>query len=262
MQSILLALLSGAVALSAAYTTPVGDSPVGNAILTPAMGEPVPAGRPYTIKWDPTTEGTVTILLLRGPSTNIKPLYPIVEKITNLGSYIWTPSTSLEADTTHYGIQIIDDESGQYQYSSQFGIKNDNPTTSSTTSSSVSSAAYGSVTPAPESSSVVVGTIGYGNGTTVNVTSNVTVCTQCPPGNSSYIAPTGAPVANSSVVQPTGNMTVPATIRTSTTATRVTPPSTVAASASASSSTAAAFRVAGSLGSAVVGALGAAAIFL
>lgn len=69
------------------------------------------------IRLQPTTSksGTVTLVLLRGPSTNVQPLYPIVENAPNTGSYIWTPSTDLEEDVTRYGLQLIVDATGQFQ---------------------------------------------------------------------------------------------------------------------------------------------------
>lgn len=78
------------------------------------------------ITWNPTTQGTVTLVLLKGPSENAVPQYAIVEKTENDGSYVWTPSTDLEASegAKGYGIQLIDDATGQYQYTTQFGISN------------------------------------------------------------------------------------------------------------------------------------------
>ncbi|KAI9797320.1 MAG: hypothetical protein M1825_006018 [Sarcosagium campestre] len=111
--------------VSPAYTKPVGNEPKGNPIGNPGLNEQVPVEEPYTISWDPTSDGTVTLILLRGPSTNIKPLKVLVERLPNQGSYIWNPSNSLEPDKTHYGIQLIDDNSGAYQYTAQFGIVND-----------------------------------------------------------------------------------------------------------------------------------------
>ena len=60
------------------------------------------------ITWNPTTQGTVTLVLLKGPSENAVPQYAIVEKTENDGSYVWTPSTDLEPTTgaTGYGIQV------------------------------------------------------------------------------------------------------------------------------------------------------------
>ncbi|KAK4969860.1 hypothetical protein LTR28_000679, partial [Elasticomyces elasticus] len=101
--------------LASAYTQPQGAVPVGNPISQPGAASIVPAGAPYTITWQPTTAGTVTLLLLHGPAENIQMMYPIVEKIPNSGSYVWTPSVGLRPEETHYGIQLICDADGQYQ---------------------------------------------------------------------------------------------------------------------------------------------------
>lgn len=63
----------------------------------------------------PTTQGTVSLVLLKGPSENAQPQYAIAEKIPNDGTYVWTPSKDLEptADATGYGIQLISDKNGQ-----------------------------------------------------------------------------------------------------------------------------------------------------
>lgn len=108
--------------------TPVGDNPVGNPISQPGLNSLVPAGEPFTVTWEPTTDGTVTLVLLKGPSENAVPQYAIVERIENDGEYVWTPSTDLEPSpegiAQGYGIQLIDDATGQYQYTTQFGISN------------------------------------------------------------------------------------------------------------------------------------------
>jgi hypothetical protein len=46
----------------------------------------------------------------------------IAHKIPNNGHHMWTPNKDLEVDDTHYGLQLIVDKTGQYQYSTQFGI--------------------------------------------------------------------------------------------------------------------------------------------
>jgi len=121
----ILTIAAAFTGIASAYTTPVGQ-PNGNPIIKPGLNDQVPVGKPYNIQWEPTTpkDGTVTLVLLRGPAANIKPLYPIVEKIPNSGSYEWTPKSDLEADKTHYAIKLIVDATGQYQYTSQFGIIN------------------------------------------------------------------------------------------------------------------------------------------
>ncbi|KAI7187567.1 hypothetical protein D0869_13172 [Hortaea werneckii] len=124
--SLFAAGLACLVPVTNAYTQPTG-SPEGNAIYTPGSTSVVPAGSPYEITWDPTTSGTVTLVLLKGPSNNAVPQYAIVEGIDNSGSYTWTPSEDLSPTDgpTGYGIELIVDATGQYQYSTQFGISND-----------------------------------------------------------------------------------------------------------------------------------------
>ncbi|OJJ60147.1 hypothetical protein ASPSYDRAFT_150461 [Aspergillus sydowii CBS 593.65] len=123
-------LISALVAVATAYTTPdYSKAPSGNPISKPGLQEAVPAGKPYTIQWEPTTEGTVSLVLLRGPSENIQPLYALAENIPNEGTFEWTPSTELEPDVTHYGLLIVVESGankGAYQWSTQFGIKNPN----------------------------------------------------------------------------------------------------------------------------------------
>lgn len=80
----------------------------------------------------------MTLLLLRGPSTNVVPILTIAEAIPNTGSYVWSSvPTDLEPDTTGYGIQLIVEGSGAYQYSPQCGVQNDGYTGSSSSSSSI-----------------------------------------------------------------------------------------------------------------------------
>ncbi|KAI9376530.1 Ser-Thr-rich glycosyl-phosphatidyl-inositol-anchored membrane family-domain-containing protein [Aspergillus egyptiacus] len=159
-------LFSTLLALAAAYTTPdYSQPPSGNAILKPGLGELVPVGKPYTITWEPTTEGQISLVLLRGPSTNVVPIETLAENIPNDGEYSWTPSAELEPDTSRYGLLLVvesEPNKGQYQYSTQFGIRNPDfvggeessssaaPTSTSVTvtSSSSSSAAPTSTTTA------------------------------------------------------------------------------------------------------------------
>lgn len=118
-------LFTALAALASAYTQPdYSKPPTGNPIYTPGLNQQVPVGSPFEITWQPTTPGTVSLVLLRGPSTNVKPLYAIAENIPNNGKFSWTPSTQLQNDVTHYGLLLVDDATGQYQYSTQFGIKN------------------------------------------------------------------------------------------------------------------------------------------
>ncbi|KAF2841078.1 hypothetical protein M501DRAFT_991006 [Patellaria atrata CBS 101060] len=191
-----------ALASAQSWTQPVGPVPVGNPTSHPEEGEIVPVGSPYTITWDPTTEGTITILLLRGPSENVVPLYPIAQAVPNTGTYDWTPSADLEPDTLRYGIQLIVDANGQYQYSPQFGISN--PSYTSVATSIPATTASGTAYPTETFPSIYPTTTGA---------YNTTILTH-PYTTTTYVAPTGSMPVNSSVVYPTVSMTVPTSLFT------------------------------------------------
>lgn len=103
--------------IASAYTQPVGASPIGNPIYTPSLHQVVPVGKPFSITWNPTTTGNVSLVLLKGPSNNAVPYSTIAESIDNSGSYLWTPSNELSPNTTGYGygIELIVEKTGQYQ---------------------------------------------------------------------------------------------------------------------------------------------------
>lgn len=203
----LLALSASALA----YTTPTTFNQTSNPVFTPNTGDIVPAGKPYKITWGPTESGTVSIILLRGPATNILPLYPIVEKLPNTGSYTWTPKADLEPDTTHYGIQVIIDANGQYQYSTQFGVSNPNyepPSSSSAAATTAAPTTTGSYE--PEETTTSYETV-YTTTKSV-VTSFITLTTSSAPyeepsTSSTYVAPTYTyvpPANNGTTYAPTG----------------------------------------------------------
>ena len=145
-------------ALTTAYTKPdYNKEPKGNAISKPGLDDPVEAGKPYTIEWKADTPGPISIVLLRGPSKNVEPIDTLADKVDNDGKFEWTPSKNLEPDTTHYGIMIVVEKSGQYQYSTQFGVKNpgykkENHTTATITSAPTTSTPNDNVDSAPTTS--------------------------------------------------------------------------------------------------------------
>lgn len=145
MRSFSALLVSAMAALTTAYTKPdYNQSPTGNTIAKPGLHDQVTADKPYTIEWKPSTEGPISLVLLRGPSTNVKPLTTLAESIDNSGSYEWTPSTDLEPDTTHYGLMLVVEGTGQYQYSTQFGVDNPHyhgPANATTTAGNATSTA-------------------------------------------------------------------------------------------------------------------------
>jgi hypothetical protein len=227
----IVALFAGLVAGQA---KPVGE-PTGNPITRP-LNEIVPACKPFTITWQPTTANSVSLILLRGPSTNVVPLQTIVVGIPNSGTFAWTPASSLEADTTHYGLQLIDDITGQYQYSTQFGISKGAECNSYVTPSP-SSTPYGGgypvSTPVPSSKAASSSKGGYpvSSPAPSSKANSTTVITK----TSSLVLSTGAPAGNSSIVQPSKPLTVPSSLIPSATgasATRSAPPESTGAASS------------------------------
>ncbi|KAJ5130329.1 uncharacterized protein N7515_006368 [Penicillium bovifimosum] len=184
-------VFTGLAALATAYTTPdYTKDPSGNAIVSPGLNEIVPEGKTYTIKWEPTTQGPVSLILLRGPSTNVKPLKTLAESIPNSGSFKWTPGTDLEADTTHYGLLLVVEGTGQYQYSTQFGISA--PAGSHTIETTETT------TICPETETTAAPTAPAAATTTIEVTESTTYCpesesTTAPAVTSTPLAPVPVP---------------------------------------------------------------------
>lgn len=236
------ALVSALASLAAAttYTQPdYSKAPSGNPILTPGLNELVPVGQPYDITWTPTTEGTVSLVLLRGPSTNVVPLETLVVGIPNTGSYKWTPGTELEPDTTHYGLLLVVEGTGQYQWSTQFGIKNPNYGTKSS-STTTSAAATTTETTAAETTAAA---------TTIVDQETTTICPETETQAQSTMTPTTIPV-----VVPTSTAVVSTTLSSSAIPVPTTATSTPSTSAPAMPTfTGAADRKAISFGAVAVG---------
>lgn len=158
------ALVTAFAALASAYTTPnYNEPPQGNAIRSPGLAEQVPEGKPYTIKWDTLLGKTVSIVLLRGPSTNVVPIATLAESIPNTGSFVWTPATTLTPDITHYGLLIVVEDAGQYhgayQWSTQFGLTKAEGSDSTTTSATVTATSSQTTATASSSSKLTITTV-------------------------------------------------------------------------------------------------------
>jgi len=237
-----LAIFTGLLAVASAITVPGGSDPTGPAIYQPGLASVVPVGTPFVITWDQKNAAdcgqTVDLVLLHGKSAaTMQAISYIAQKAMNNGSLAWTPSNTLEPGQTGYGIELICSKNNAYQYTTQFGIANDNYVAGSSSSSS-------SVL-APTSASAVirpVGTAGTGVAgpvyTTEVVTSFTTYCpqaTQFAIGNKTYtvskattLTITDCPCTltrasnatvtpavaygNSSSVKPTGSMTILPTV--------------------------------------------------
>jgi hypothetical protein len=191
------ALVSTFAALAAAYTTPdYTKSPQGNAVRSPGLDEQVPEGKAYTIKWDHDLGNTVSIVLLRGPSTNVVPIATLAESIPNSGEFVWTPSADLTPDVTHYGLLIVVEDAGAnhgaYQWSTQFGLSKAEGSTSSSSSAAITTSQAAQSSAAASSTSKL---------TIVTVINDVTT-TYCPEdeASSSAAAQTTAVAPSSTVI--------------------------------------------------------------
>lgn len=140
-----LVLVAGAATAANAYTLTTqlaGTNPV----LTPnnnGAAEPV-IGQDYSVTWDGAGLGDVVDLALcQGPSTACNVVGNIALGIPNNNKYTWTVDCALQATTTNagYGILLIDDATGRYQYSTQFGLLPDSAGVCGSTSASGSASA-------------------------------------------------------------------------------------------------------------------------
>jgi len=178
-----------ALASLASATVPTTQVPSGLSILRPGLHEKVPVGKPYTITWDRSECGPVTILFLKGPATNVIPVGTVVAGTPNVGSYEgWVPAADLPDSTEGYALQIICDKDGTYQWSTQFGFSNLGVTSDKT----------GTTTPATVSTTVPTTTAP----TTIPHTTPITHNNTTEPAY-----PTSSPVYTSDY----GNITISAT---------------------------------------------------
>ncbi|KAM3417906.1 hypothetical protein BST61_g6123 [Cercospora zeina] len=128
-------LVSSIAALANAYTKPQ-DTPTWGALLTPNGDSQVNRGQPFQITWDPTYGGTtrptagktVSLVLCRGNSNACKPDPTAIVEGLPAGDDKWTwnvpcdlPAGVKNTDTG-YGMLIIVDQTGEFQYSTQFSI--------------------------------------------------------------------------------------------------------------------------------------------
>lgn len=119
---------------------------------------------------------------------------------------MWTPSASLDATpgVGGYGIQLIDEVTGQYQYSNQFGISKN---------AADCGAASSSLTPVSTPGGYPVSTPGGYPVSTPVPSSKATPSSKVVSHVSSHpVYSTGVPAGNSTIVQPTKPITLPSSL--------------------------------------------------
>ncbi|CCX32184.1 hypothetical protein FPQ18DRAFT_34861 [Pyronema domesticum] len=104
----------------------IAQSSGQNPITSPLEGI-YPSDKIIPVTWQPTTAGTITLTLLKGPQNNLVELGPLAGGIPNTGSYHWQIDLALEGketmpDSHVYGIKIKDDLTGQFEYSPPFRL--------------------------------------------------------------------------------------------------------------------------------------------
>lgn len=125
--SIALVVASLALALAEKIEARDGKQFDKNAIREP-LGPKVDTYWPVLIKWDANTKGTISLKLLKGKSPDgMEECETIADHIKNTGIHIWLTGDWLEDSSTmkagyKYGLKIIDDETGNYNFSPAFDL--------------------------------------------------------------------------------------------------------------------------------------------
>ncbi|CAD0114955.1 unnamed protein product [Aureobasidium uvarum] len=117
----------------------------------------ITAGKTFDVKWNPTTSGTVSIILRSGASNNLTPGVYVAQGLSNSGTYSWSVPSDITRGSD-YALEIVDDQdTSKVNYTPQFVIDSTNTVASSTSyisqSASASSAASSGISSANSSAS-------------------------------------------------------------------------------------------------------------
>ncbi|KAK5945633.1 hypothetical protein PMZ80_002838 [Knufia obscura] len=195
---------AGFVAAASAFTQPTSQT--FGALLTPDLSSPVTTGQTYSVTWAPSSVAgqTVSLVLCNGPGSNCQLQgAAIVEGVSAAaGSYSWSVPCSLSEGTQNtdsgYGMLIIVDGTGEFQYSTQFSVTKGSScgAETTTTSASTSTPSTTLTTSASTSSSAVTtfastsypdgGKSWYGWATTMNTTTTTPLGTATSSSKYSY----------------------------------------------------------------------------
>ncbi|KAK3073932.1 hypothetical protein LTR53_004060 [Teratosphaeriaceae sp. CCFEE 6253] len=186
-------LASAFVALAAAQSAVLTFTKVPN---------PITDGQPQALTYSTNDTSTpVTIILRKGPSTNLQTVSTLTTSATG-GQYIWTPPTSL-ADGTDYALQIV--QGSQYNYFGPFQVQG--AVASQVSSAASSSAAAASASPyvsstvsangtaattIPVAPVTPVGTVSAATGTALPRNTTMSMATLTAASGSASITPSGS----------------------------------------------------------------------
>lgn len=170
-----------------------------NPFTIPRSGFSFKAGEASDIEWSPTTNGTVSIILRSGPSSNFGHGEIIASHISNTGTYTWTPSTSITLGL-NYVLEIVNDDNlEQTNYSPYFVINSPNTVVSSTAILTYAAETSVQSLTSAYPTEVVVGEVG-GTATSVGPAASIT-STGGVPGSKTPSATSGLTAASSVTVE-------------------------------------------------------------
>ncbi|KXG47568.1 Cell wall beta-glucan synthesis [Penicillium griseofulvum] len=133
------------LAVAAMAAVAVADSKA-NPFNIPTDGYTFKTGEPTALTWDPTTKGTVSLILQWGAVMTGNSGTVIASNIDNSGSYTWDVPSSLAAQPD-YTIKIVsDDDSDDYNYIGRFTVEGSTVSVTSSASSTKESTTKESTT--------------------------------------------------------------------------------------------------------------------
>ncbi|KAK9454168.1 Ser-Thr-rich glycosyl-phosphatidyl-inositol-anchored membrane family-domain-containing protein [Dipodascopsis uninucleata] len=101
-----------------------------NPISSPGSGDVLTAGKPFLLEWSSTSNHSISLFLKKGKPENLRSVLTIITHLPNTGIVRWTPPTHVYSGYD-YCIQILDDETGDINYSTHFAINGQEPPTTS-----------------------------------------------------------------------------------------------------------------------------------
>ncbi|KIX04320.1 uncharacterized protein Z518_05187 [Rhinocladiella mackenziei CBS 650.93] len=173
---------SGLITVAQAYTKPTEAT--WGPLLTPDLSNSVTQGQEFTVTWDPEdhpTDGvTVSLVLCHGPSSNCVPSDDAIASgiPADQKSFKWEVPCDLATGTAGtdngYGMLIIVDGTGEFQYSTQFSCLAGKACSISSASSSSKSTA---VTSTADNGSIILGPPAQQTGTWSSLSNSTTTYT-------------------------------------------------------------------------------------
>lgn len=211
--------VASVLALASVVLAQTNDNPtVGfNAIIAPANGEKVAAGKSYPIVWAPdaTHPGAITIQLYGGPAQD---KLNIVETVATgvdgaAGTFPWPVASTLGSEKI-YGFKItLESNTTVWQWGNPFSITGSKDSASSSASASASASASGSAT-VSASRSTSVSASSTASSTKVSATVTSTTVSESSKATSTFTRISSSIYSNSTVTHVTD-----ATVTTFTTGT-------------------------------------------